>query len=206
METHLLRRIILASASPRRKELLEQIGLKFEVDPGDYEEHIYQGMEPHQLARNLSLRKANASAAKHKHAVIIAADTVIISDNRIMGKPHSEDDARKMLETISGKFHSVVTGFTIIDTSANKTITRSVETTVYVRKLSRPEIDAYVKSKEPLDKAGAYGIQGLGAVIIERIEGDYFNVVGLPLCALSEALKEFGVHVLTTTSVQSPST
>ncbi len=112
-----------------------------------------------------------------------------------MGKPHTERNARKMLAAISGKSHSVITGFSIIDTDKNKILSQSVETKVYIRKITSAEIDAYVKSGEPLDKAGAYAIQGSGAVFVERIEGDYFNVIGLPLSALTEALKEFGIDI-----------
>ncbi len=113
-----------------------------------------------------------------------------------MGKPHTEKTAREMLETISGKCHSVITGFSIMDTGENKMLSKSVETRVYIRKLTLAEIDAYVKSGEPLDKAGAYAIQGLGAVFVEKIDGDYYNVVGLPLSALTESLKEFGIDIL----------
>ncbi len=191
-----MKTIILASASPRRKELLERIGLRFEVEPSNYEEDIYPGLEPHELAQKISLEKAKAVASKHRNAIVIAADTFIVFGGQILGKPHTEKEARKMLETISGNSHSVITGFSIIDASKNKTLSKSVETKVYIRKLTPAEIDAYVKSKEPLDKAGAYAIQGLGAAIVERIEGDYFNVVGLPLSALTEALKEFGIRIL----------
>jgi len=191
-----VKKIILASASPRRKELLERIGLEFDVEPGNYEEDIRPGLEPHKLARNISLKKAEAVAGSHNNALVIAADTFIVVGDRMLGKPHTEKEARKMLETINGRAHSVITGFCIIDTAAKKTLSESVETKVYVRQLTPVEIDAYVKSKEPLDKAGAYAIQGLGAVIVERIEGDYFNVMGLPLCALTEALKEFGIEIL----------
>ena len=191
-----MKTIILASASPRRKELLEKIGLEFEVEPGDYEEDIGSGIEPHELAQKISLKKAEVVASKRKNALVIAADTFIVCGGKILGKPHTEDEARKMLETINGRAHSVVTGFSIIDTGKNKTLSKSVETRVYVRKLTPAEIDAYVMSKEPLDKAGAYAIQGLGAVIVEKIEGDYFNVIGLPLSMLTEALKEFGVNIL----------
>ena len=135
-------------------------------------------------------------AGKHRDAIVIAADTFIVFEDTVMGKPGTEAEARWMLETINGKAHSVITGFTILDTDRNKKLSRSVETKVYLKKLTSQEIDSYVKSGEPLDKAGAYAIQGLGAVIVEKIEGDYFNVVGLPLQALSEALKEFGVRVL----------
>ena len=191
-----MKTIILASASPRRKELLEQIGLKFEVEPSNYDEDLNSGLEPHQLAMSLSLKKAELVARNHRSALVIAADTFVVFEGKILGKPQTETGARKMLETISGKQHSVITGFTIIDTETNKVLSRSVATKVYIRELTSNEIDAYVKSKEPLDKAGAYAIQGLGSVIVEKIEGDYFNVVGLPLNALSESLKEFGIHIL----------
>ena len=191
-----MKTIILASASPRRKELLEKIGLRFKVEPSDYEEDMHSGLEPHELAQKISLEKAKVVASKHENATIIAADTFVVFGGQILGKPHTEKEARKMLEAISGKSHSVITGFSIIDTGKNKALSKSVETKIYVRKLTLAEIDAYVKSKEPLGKAGAYAIQGLGAVFVEKIEGDYFNVIGLPLSALTEALKEFGINIL----------
>jgi len=191
-----MKAIILASASPRRKELLEQIGLSFTVEPSNYQENIRFDLEPHDLARALSLEKARLVARNHRNALVIAADTFIAFEGKILGKPRTETEAKEMLETMSGKPHSVITGFTIIDADSNKTVSRSVETRVHLRKLGSDEIDAYVRSKEPLDKAGAYAIQGLGSVIVERIEGDYSNVIGLPLSALAESLKEFGVHVL----------
>ena len=192
-----MKTIILASASPRRKELLERIGLKFEVEPSNYVEDIHSGAKPHELAQKISLEKAKAVANKHKkNAIIIAADTFIVCEGEILGKPHTENEAKKMLEAINGKPHSVITGFTIIDTENNKELSKSAETKVYVRRLSSSEIDAYVKSREPLDKAGAYAIQGLGSVIVDRIDGDYYNVIGLPLSALTEGLKEFGVNIL----------
>ncbi len=191
-----MKTIVLASASPQRKELLGKIGLKFEVEPSNYEEHIDSGAEPHELAQKISLEKARMVASNRKNAIVIAADTLILVGSEILGKPHTENEARKMLKTISGKAHIVVTGFTVMDTDIDKAVSESVETRVYVRKLTPSEIKAYVESKEPLGKAGAYAIQGLGATIVERIEGDYFNVVGLPLSALAEALKEFGIKVL----------
>jgi len=191
-----MKEIILASASPRRKELLEKIGLRFEVEPSNCTEDITSGLQPHALARKISLEKARAVAGRHRNAIVIAADTFIVFGSQILGKPHTEIEARKMLEAISGKSHSVITGFSIIDTGKNKTLSRSVETKVYFRKLTLSEIDNYIKSKEPLDKAGAYAIHGLGAVFVDKIEGDYFNVVGLPLSALTEALKEFGIKIL----------
>ena len=191
-----MKTIILASASPRRKVLLEKIGLIFEVEPSNYEEDIPLRLEPHEFARNISLEKGKIVASKHKNSIVIAADTFIVFGGQILGKPHTEKDAREMLEAISGKYHSVITGFSIIDTGKNKTLSKSVETKVYIRNLTLSEIDAYVKSREPLDKAGAYAIQGLGSVFVEKIDGDYYNVVGFPLSALTEALKEFGINIL----------
>jgi septum formation protein len=191
-----MRKIILASASPRRKELLEKIGLKFEVEPSNYAEDMHSRLSPDKLARAISLEKARAVARKHKNAIVIAADTFIVFRGKIMGKPNTEAEARKMLMALRGKSHSVITGFTILDTEENKVLTKSVETVIHIKKLTPEEIDGYVKSKEPLDKAGAYAIQGLGSVIVERIEGDYFNVMGLPLRALAESLTEFGIHIL----------
>jgi septum formation protein len=191
-----MKTVILASASLRRKELLEKIGLKFEVEPSNYEEDISPKLKPRELAESLSFEKAKVAAGSHKNALVIAADTFIVFRGKILGKPKTETQAKKMLETINGKPHSVITGFTIIDTESNKAISKSVETKVYIKRLTPNEVDAYVKSGEPLDKAGAYAIQGLGSVIVEKIEGDYFNVMGLPLSALAESLKEFGVHIL----------
>ena len=190
-----MKKIILASSSPRRKELLEKIGLKFEVEPGDCEEIVDTDLEPHEMVRKLSREKAEAVARKHRNVVVIAADTVVLIDGKILGKPKNPAEAKKMLRALSGKSHAVITGFTIIDTAKRRILSKAVETKVYIRGLTSSEIDAYVNSGEPLDKAGGYGIQGLGSVIVEKIEGDYFNVVGLPLSALSESLKEFGVDV-----------
>lgn len=191
-----MKKIILASASPRRKEILGITGLKFSVCVSEYEEDLSLKLNPRELARFLSRKKAETVARKYKDTIIIAADTFIVFKNKLLGKPHVDREAEKMLKILNGRAHSVITGFTIIDTGSGKTLSRSVETKVYFKKLSLEEIRAYVRSKEPLDKAGAYAIQGLGAVFIEKIEGDYFNVVGLPLCALVECLREFGVNVL----------
>jgi septum formation protein len=191
-----MKKIILASASPRRKELLEKLGLKFEVDSGNCEEGINSGLEPHELVRQLSIIKAKSALAGNKNAIIIAADTIGLIGNKILGKPHTENEARKMLKVIAGKPHTVITCFTVMDTATNKIITKTVDTKVYIKKLTNGEIEAYVKTGEPLDKAGAYAIQGLGSIIVERIEGDYYNVMGLPLNSLVETLKEFGINIL----------
>lgn len=191
-----MKQVILASSSPRRKELLQNIGLTFKVEPGNYEEDLSCGLEPHELAQRISLGKAESVATRYEDSIVIGADTIILLDGKIMGKPHTDGEARKMLAAISGRSHSVITGFSIIETASGRMVSRSVETKVYIKNLAPDEIDAYVKSGEPLDKAGAYGIQGLGALLVERIEGDYFNVMGLPLFSLMEALKEFGIRIL----------
>jgi septum formation protein len=191
-----MKTIILASASPRREELLKIIGLKFKVEPSNCQENLSLDLEPQELAKSLSLEKAKLVAQNHKNALVIAADTFIVFKDKILGKPNTETEAREMLVTLNGKRHLVITGFTIIDTDTSRAVSRAVETKVYLKKLSTTEIDAYVNTKEPLDKAGAYAIQGLGSVIVEKIEGDYFNVIGLPLSALAESLKEFGIQVL----------
>ena len=188
--------IILASKSPRRKELLKKLGIKFKIDPSEYKEDMNLKLKPQGLAKRLSCEKAKAVAKKYKNAIIIAADTFIVFKGKLLGKPHTETEAKKMLKKLSGKSHSVITGFTIIDTRKKKIISKSVETKVYFKKLTQSEIDNYVKSKEPLDKAGAYAIQGLGAFLVEKIEGDYFNVIGLPLKTLAESLRNFNVKFL----------
>ena len=191
-----MKNIILASGSPRRKELLKNIGLQFKVDVPLIEEDLKSSLPPDKLVKKLSREKAEAVADKYHDAIIIGADTIGVFDGKIIGKPHTAVEAEKMLSMLRGKSHLVITGYTIIDTETEKSVTKSVATKVYFRKLSKAEIDAYVKTGEPLDKAGAYAIQGLGALIVEKIEGDYYNVIGLPLSSLVESLKEFDVKIL----------
>ncbi|HUW21162.1 MAG TPA: nucleoside triphosphate pyrophosphatase [Candidatus Bathyarchaeia archaeon] len=188
--------IILASASPRRKEILKKLGLKFKTEASNYQEEMIRDISPRKLARLLSLGKAKAVAKNHKTGLIIGADTFIILGKQLLGKPDTAVEAKKMLEKIGGRTLSVITGFTIIDTESGKTVSDLAETKVYIRKLTEAEVDNYVKSGEPIGKAGAFAIQGLGALIVERIEGDYYNVIGLPLCLLAEKLKQFGVRIL----------
>jgi septum formation protein len=190
-----MKNIILASASPRRKELLEKIGLRFTVDPSGCAEDTAEELAPHELVRQISLDKAHAVAAKHPDSIIIAADTIGVIGDKILGKPHTARAAAKMLRAIGGKAHLVITGFTILDTSTQKQITKTVDTTVYIKNLTATEIEAYVQTGEALDKAGAYAIQGKGALLVEKIEGDFYNVMGLPLSALAETLKSFGIDV-----------
>lgn len=191
-----MRKIILASASPRRKELLKQIGLKFTTEPSQFEEEIKPGMKPEKLVKQLSLKKCQIVASRHTNAIVISADTLVVLEGKILGKPRTSENARRMLRSLSGKTHSVITGFTIIDAQSSQSVTRVIKTKVYLKRMEKKEIKAYVKTGEPLDKAGAYGIQELGGIFVEKIEGDYFNVVGLPLFALAEELEKFGIKIL----------
>lgn len=188
-----MRSIILASKSPRRKQLLEKAGLKFKVVESNYEEKIDSKLNPHQLVKKLSLEKAKAVAQKYRNAIIIGADTIIVCEGKIMGKPKDEKDARKILNFISDKTHLIVTGFTIIDGESQKIITKSEETKIKMRKISKSEIDSYIKTKEPFDKAGAYAIQGKAREFIEKIDGDLENAIGLPVDSLLKELKLLGV-------------
>jgi len=191
-----IKQIILASASPRRKDILRLTGLSFKVRPVDCEENMDIRVPPRRLSRVISAKKARIAAAKYPGALIIAADTFIVLGDSILGKPHTPAEAKRMLAALSGKIHSVITGFTIIDTNTGKCASRSVETKVCFEKLTAREISSYVRTGEPLDKAGAYAIQGLGAVFVREIQGDYFNVIGLPLNALKASLRQFGIDIL----------
>ncbi|MBS1113027.1 MAG: Septum formation protein Maf [Nitrospirae bacterium] len=191
-----IRTIILASGSPRRREILAKTGLKFKVDMSNYQEKLEPGLKPHDIARLLSSEKARHVAHRYRNVLVIAADTIVVFKGSLFGKPQNKEQAKEMLKTLSGKAHSVITGFTIIDTATKKELTTSVESKVFFKRLSPNEIAAYIRSGEPLDKAGAYAVQGLGAVLIKRIEGDFFNVMGLPLHSLTESLKKFGIKVL----------
>ncbi len=188
-------RIILASQSPRRRELLHRIGIQnFEVRPAQGEETAPPGLAPGELVERLSRQKAAEIAAYAPEALVIAADTVVEAEGKILGKPHSEAQAAEMLALLSGNTHRVYTGLTVCQ--GEKSVTQHEITAVRFRPLSKAEITAYIATGEPMDKAGAYGVQGLGAALVERIEGDYFNVVGLPLCRLAGILAQFGVDPL----------
>ena len=186
-----MQNIILASSSPRRKALLEQIGLEFTVEPSRYEEDMTITAEPKTLARILARGKAFDVAQRHDSGLVIGADTFLSYENKVIGKPKDPAEAVSMLEHLAGRTHSVITGVAVIDAATEQEELRAVETLVTFRDLSQEEIVDYVATGEPLDKAGAYGAQGRGALIIEKIEGDYFNVVGLPVATLAEMLKLF---------------
>ncbi|MBQ4518244.1 MAG: septum formation inhibitor Maf [Clostridia bacterium] len=183
--------VVLASGSPRRRELLEQIGLPFTVVPSQADETISEGLSPAMVVQSLSLLKAaDVARTQSEEALVIGADTVVVLDDEILTKPQDGQDAAQMLRRLSDRCHSVLTGVTVFRRKDGKSVSVAEETLVYFKKLSDSEIASYVASKEPLDKAGSYGIQGLGGLFIEKIEGDYYNVVGLPLSRLGKLLQE----------------
>jgi len=186
-------KIILASASPWRKKLLERAGIQFTVAVSGHKENLAQKLAPRRLVQKLALEKARLVAKRHQDALVIAADTVAVFEGKVLGKPRSLAGARKILRALSGSRHSLITGFVILDTKTGRAVMKSVETKVWFRKLRRDEIDAYVRTKEPLTVAGAYAIQGGGASFAKRIDGDFYNVVGLPLAMVVEELRKFGV-------------
>lgn len=197
------KRIILGSASPRRRELLSQIGVEFEVRVSDKEE-IYKSSIPEEIVKELSLMKAenvasdlleNIADGSIKDTVVIGADTIVVLDDEILGKPLDEKDAVRMLTRLQGREHWVYTGVAVLDfgPEGEKTVINyPVGTKVYVNAMTEDEIRAYVATKDPLDKAGAYGIQGRFAAYIDRIDGDYYNVVGLPVSRVYRTLRECG--------------
>lgn len=188
--------IILASNSPRRRELLRQIGVVFTTDPADVDERVLPDETPEGYAVRVSLDKARVAAARAGGGMVIAADTIVVLDDDILGKPADERDAARMLARLSGRMHRVITGIAIIDAATGKNLTGTSVTRVWFRDLPGDEIQAYVKTGEPLDKAGAYGIQEKGALLVDKIEGCYFNVVGLPLSLLGKMLEAFGINPL----------
>lgn len=188
-----MKKIILASKSPRRRKLLEQIGIKFIVEESNVDEENSYHLSPRDMVKHLSTEKAKAVARKNKESIVIGADTTVFLENEVIGKPGSEKEAREILRKLSNKTHLVITGITII--SSKKILTKLAETKVHFRKLTDKEINAYVKTREPMDKAGGYGVQEKAGMFIDNIDGDYFNVVGLPISVVSEMLKEFGVDI-----------
>ena len=183
-------KIILASGSPRRRALLRDMGLDFEAFSPNADESRLPDEIPEKMCERLARIKANAVAISYteSNTLVIAADTIVVIDGQVLGKPANRDEARDMLRLLQGRAHEVITGVAL---SYNGEILSDIErTTVYFRPLSESEIDEYVESGECDDKAGAYAIQGKGALLVPRIEGDYFNVVGLPLCRLGYMMKE----------------
>lgn len=183
-----MKKLILASGSPRRKELLEQVNVHFNIEVSDIVEEVPIGANPEDVVTSLAVQKAQAIAEKFPDDLILGADTIVTYEGKILGKPKGIEDAKEMLTMLSGKEHIVMTGVAIIQGS---NVTKFYEATnVSFWELTDQEINDYIASGEPFDKAGAYGIQGLGATLVKRIEGDYFSVVGLPLARVIRELRK----------------
>ena len=184
--------LILASVSPRRRDLLNQIGIPFQSVGSRTDEAVQTKMKPTDFACLMATRKAESAQKVYTRRWILAADTLVVVNKRIYGKPRDTQDCRAMLSELSGKRHRVITGFCILEPSGNKSQLQAVTTMVDVKELSALEIEAYIKTGEPFGKAGAYAIQGIGAFMIEGIEGSYTNIVGLPVCEVVRALLACG--------------
>ena len=186
-------RIVLASASPRRQELLARIGItEFAIQIPEVEESYPAGLSPRETVEYISREKADAAAALcAPDEIVITADTMVFLDDQRLGKPLDEADALRMLTALQGRRHTVCTGVTV--RQGDRSLTESEATEVFFRPASREELLGYIRTGEPMDKAGAYGIQGMGALLVERLNGDFFNVMGLPVLRLSRMLGQFGV-------------
>lgn len=195
------REIILASASPRRKELLEKLDLEFSVCPADIDESLLPDEDTGMYPLRTAVQKAMAVAKTAENAIIIAADTVVVLDDRILGKPKDEKEAKEMLQRLSGREHIVITGIGVVDTVSGRTLSATEQTIVYFHPLEEEEIDAYIASGECMDKAGSYGIQGKGSLLVRKIDGDYFNVMGLPLSKLYRLLLNIDADILKKTGI-----
>ncbi|MGI8401099.1 MAG: Maf family protein [Gemmatimonadaceae bacterium] len=184
-------KVVLASASPRRRELLNLIGIAHEVRPANLDESMRPREAPRRHAERLARDKASAIAMRDPDLITIAADTIVVINRKVLGKPGDEEDAARMLAMLSGREHTVITAVAV---SRGKKLRSAIEEVkVKFRRLSDEEIGAYIATGEPMDKAGAYGIQGYGATIVERVEGDYFAVMGLPLVRLIGLMRDVGV-------------
>lgn len=187
------KRLVLASSSPRRKQLLEEIGLKFDIFPADIDEDIKKGESPEEHTLRLAEKKAKTAAKKVKDSWVIGADTIVFIDNRILGKPSDIHEAREMLLLLSGRYHKVATAFCFFNSATGDNIKRVAESMVKIKNLTNKEIEDYLKTGEPLGKAGAYAVQGIGGFMVEKIEGSYTNVVGLPMEEFQKVLEETGI-------------
>ena len=189
------RQIVLASQSPRREELLKGVGLDFIVHPSEFEEKE-QHLTPEELALHNAIGKAQTVARKYRDALIVGVDTVVAFQDHQIGKPKDEDDAKRILRLLSGTTHKVISAICIIDSKNEKNVSGLETTLITMDRLDEADIEAYVKSNEGHDKAAGYAIQGIGALFVKRIEGDYFNVVGMPIFLFRKLLREFGIKRL----------
>lgn len=187
--------IILASKSPRRRELLDNLGIDYKQIVASTDEVIYANETPYEAVRRLAIEKAESAAQKVDNGIIISADTIVVLDGIILGKPADKDEAYKFLSRLSGKAHQVMTAVCVKNVTSGFYEAKVETTLVYFRDLKAEEIKAYISTNEPYDKAGGYAIQGKGALLVRKIEGCYFNVVGLPLTTLYDMLKVQGVNL-----------
>jgi len=192
-QPHDCSRLILASRSPRRKHLLEQAGLKFSVIPSDFDESSVAMSDPAAYVRALAELKALDISEKHPDSWVIGADTIVLIDNQILGKPGSKEEGKEMLRRLNGKWHQVLTGYCICCKEKKQLFSETVKTEVRFKILRPEEINWYIETGESLDKAGAYAIQGLGSFLVKSIDGSYTNVVGLPVCEVMDFLIKQGV-------------
>lgn len=190
--------LILASKSPRRRSLLEQAGLEFSVIPSNFKENSLSLSSPESYVRRLAEAKAKDISQKYPDSWVIGADTIVFIDNAMLGKPDTRPEAREMLRRLSGKTHQVLTGYCICCQAMDRLFSETIITDVCFKGLTKLQIDWYIDSGEPFDKAGAYAIQGIGTFLVKRIHGSYTNVVGLPICEVLEFLLNEGVVELTT--------
>lgn len=187
-------KLILASQSPRRKALLQKTGFSFEVTPSQVDENIPVKTTPDDFVKQLAQAKAEDVSRQNVDTVVLGADTIVVLGDTILGKPTDKDDARRMLQQLSGIWHKVMTGYTIVHHTSAKMVSAVSITAVKFKILTLAEIEWYIETAEPDDKAGAYAIQGIGSLWVEEIEGSYSNVVGLPICEVSQALLQMGVQ------------
>lgn len=192
MPITLKQQLILASASPRRRQLLKSIGLKFKTFPAQVNEDYIKGESPIRHVRRLAQKKAELIAVKYPNAWVLGADTIVVIDGQILGKPKNELQARNMLQKLSGRIHKVYTGFTITCKAADIRKTKVIQSSVQFKKLSKEELKWYTSCEEPYDKAGGYAAQEKGASFIKAVRGSYTNVIGLPLCEVLDELKRLG--------------
>lgn len=183
--------IILASASPRRKEILENVNVNFTIVTSNIDEVILDQELPKDAVMRLAFEKCMGVAKQNEDALVIGADTIVVLENNILGKPNNEEHAYQMIKALSNKKHQVITGISLINLSLDKKVVDYVVSEVTFKNLSEDTIRDYIKTKESLDKAGAYGIQSYGGLLVESICGDYFNIVGLPISKISDLLKEY---------------
>jgi septum formation protein len=193
-----LKRIILASSSPRRKQLLEQLGISFDCCPARIDEDLGTEETAREAVRRIALNKAEKASEMVRNSIIIAADTMVVCNGEVLGKPDNARDAFNKLYKLKGREHEVITAVCVMDTENGQCEVQDEITRVYFRDISDEEIRAYIRTEEPMDKAGAYGIQGMGAVFVDRIEGCYFNVVGLPLKHLYSMLQRQDINYIVT--------